>query len=208
MAIHSLQKRHSWPAYRSTHNAQNDTSLDQNPFAHFVSSPEDQSLSSDGDLDTAGISPARRSARRRHSLSPDLRRTRACLLRHGPSSSPTFKLKQWIERFELRFLHRSPQIIEICPRSPQRTESIRQPAYSTMLPQRMSLQSDTSQAVMVSPPVRGRREYRVGSKQRAGRRRPRAWSVPSGELWTVTEETDGELGLGIFEADGGPYKAA
>ena len=202
MAIHTIKKQRSWPSHDESPNVQRHGLIDQNPFAYFVSCPADQSnLCSDESLVTAGISPP---PRRSHSLSPDLRKTRAFLLRHGSSSSPTLKLKQWVENLECRYFHRSPRIIEIRPRDPHIGDSSPQPISSPTPVGAQPPLTDwkTPQSATVSPPLRGRKDLRAGSKQRDGRRRPRVWTPPSEDLFTVAEEGEGEgMGLGIISMD-------
>ena len=223
MAIRGLKKRRSWPTYDRTRNVPVGRSFDQNPFAHYISTPENNDQSSDESNVSAGITSTRPSARRCHSLSPDLRKTRAFLLRHGPASSPTFKLKRWIERIEGRYFHRSPRFVETSTPSPRVTQNspdspqvidielgspriieiAPKPLGSGIALQQMPTLPDMPQVVTVSPPSTGRRNNRVRPRQRPGWRRPRSWSAPGAGLWTVTEEAEGEeIGLGIFAGEG------
>lgn len=177
-----LRKCHSWPPLRSKLRANSfDESLDDDPFSHFVSDPSETSEVFLGGL-TAGIDDTLRS----RSYSP---RYRAILLSPVITSSPTSKLKRWIEKMELRCFHRSPHS------SPPVTQ---RPMPSPELPQPSRIPSTNS------PPIRGRRDARRGSMRRVtpnGRskpRRPRAWRAPSAEIWPVVEDNEDEsVGLGI-----------
>ncbi|KAL9104616.1 MAG: hypothetical protein Q9163_000481 [Psora crenata] len=56
MAIHNLKKRSSWPTQDEAQKVRMGRSIDQDPFAHFVSSPEEfYPLTSDGGLMAADI---------------------------------------------------------------------------------------------------------------------------------------------------------
>lgn len=181
--MHPLRKRHSWPPLRKPRSFFAEDNIDQDPFAYFISSSEDRDAFVDNDL-TAGIDRKRRA----HSLSPNLHKTRTLSLAVAAASSPTMKLKKWIQRMELRCFHRSPPIMQRPMPSPDT------PTLSQM-PQ------------TVSPPARGRRDFRVGSSRNhnghGGRRSARPQRVsraPSGDIWTIAEEGDSkdELGLGII----------
>ena len=195
MASHPLRSCHSWPSQNSLATASNPQRIDHDPFSHFVSLPMDRDLSL-----PPGTCPSRPTILRSHSLSPDLQKARRFLIQHGPASSPTFKLKRWIQRMEQRYRHRevdlSPEIIEISPRRLHQVEGLVSPDQGEA-PDSPSEVGEISQPI--SPPLRGRKEVRSGSRRRAGGRRPRAWRAPSGDLWTVNEEGEvGDAGLGIF----------
>ena len=178
----SLKKRHSWPPFHQQAGTSSfQVSMDDDPFRYFVS---DQSESSEIILGgmTAGIDDTPRS----RSYSP---RHRATLMSTTFPSSPTSVLKKWLEKMELRCFRKSPRG---SPATIQRPMPSPEPFRPSRIP------------LTTSPPIRGRRDYRVGSTNRVtphGRskpRRPRAWRAPSAELWPVSEEKEGEgVGLGI-----------
>lgn len=178
----SLRKRHSWPPLHKRPHASNfQESVDENPFSYFISDPFEN-----GDAWLTGITAGIDNAPRSRSYSP---RHRTTLMSTVVPSSPTKKLKKWIEKMELRCFHRSPR------RSP--------PIMQRPLPS-PELFTPSKTPLTISPPVRGRRNFRVGSTHRItpnGRskpRRTRAWKAPSAEIWPVAEETEGEsVGLGI-----------
>ena len=165
-----LRKRHSWPPLRVSRATFVKESIDSDPFAYFISPASDRDIYFN-DL-SAGIDTRKRS----RSFSP-----KSSIDDHMLSStSPTAKLKKWIERMELRCFRRSPRISERPMPSP---EPLKSPETPTS----------------VSPLVRGRSDVRSGSSLRVNRpqqRRPRAWREPSEKIWSVAEEGD-EVGLGI-----------
>ena len=102
---------------------------------------------------------------------------------------------------EQRYYHRdfdvSPEIIEITPRKFRQVDDFASEEDDTS----ESLSEGVVKSRPVSPPLRGRKVFRIGSGRRSGRRRPRAWRAPSEDLWTVVEEREGdEMGLGILNA--------
>lgn len=176
----SLRKRHSWPPLRKPRAFYFDKSMDEDPFAYFISPAGDRDVFFNSHL-AADISPKRKS----RSLSPAHHSDLTILNAATAASSPTAKLKRWIEKMELRCFHRSPAMSERLMPSPD--------------PPRAPEIMQTS-----SPPVRGRRNIRVGSRQRVGNngrskpRRPRVWREPSKDIWPVSEEGEEEFGLGIM----------
>ncbi len=174
--MRSLRKRHSWPPLRRSRAIYVNERIDDDPFAYFISPAEDRDIFTESYL-TAGIANRQRS----RSLSPIPIRRKP----HAKSSaakSPTLRLKQWIERMERYYFHRSPpspqpQIPIIEVREPKQWET-------------------------VSPPIRGRRDFRSSSHDRISQtvrtppRKPRVWREPSEDIWTVFEEGE-EVGLGI-----------
>ena len=174
----ALRKRHSWPPLRKPRSFYFDESMDQDPFAYFISPAEDRDVFINNHL-TAGIKPKRRC----RSHSPAHKRLTATLSAAVAASSPTAKLKEWIERMEVRCFHRSPSIPERplpSPDPPQAPETFQN----------------------LSPPLRGRRNIRSSSTNRVRRysnshsRRPRVWKEPGKDIWPVEEEGD-DVGLGI-----------
>lgn len=178
----SLKKRHSWPPlHKQARTSYFEESMDEDPYRYFVS---DQSENSEifSSVMSAGIDDTPRS----RSYSP---RHRATLMSAVIPSSPTSVLKKWLEKMELRCFRKSPRG---SPPTIQRPMPSPEPFRPSSIP------------LTTSPPVRGRRDFRVGSITRVtphGRskpRRPRAWRAPSAELWPVAEEQEGEsVGLGI-----------
>ncbi len=178
--MRTLKKRHSWPPLRISRASYFKECVDSDPFAYFISPASDRDVFIKGDL-SAGIDPGKRSK----SLSPNLCNSRTVLSAvTSPSSSPTAKLKRWIERMELRCFQWSPRASERPMPSPD----------PPMLPETV---------VPRSPPARGRRDVRSGSSlrvnqyQRSKPRRPRVWKEPSEGIWSVAEEGE-EIGLGIL----------
>lgn len=176
--MRTLRKRHSWPPLRQPRASYFKESIDSDPFAYFISPAEDKDIFINSHL-TAGITDGRRS----RSLSPARHNVRTVLSEVTAASSPTAKLKRWIERMELRCFRWSPRISERpmpSPDPPRPSETV----------------------APVSPPVRGRRDARTSSRnrvspnQRSKLRRPRVWREPSKDIWPVAEEGE-EIGLGI-----------
>ncbi|KAL8745889.1 MAG: hypothetical protein Q9190_002035 [Brigantiaea leucoxantha] len=179
----TLRHRHSWPPLRKPKPVEKYNPIDENPFAHFVSSLDDQSSYSESDL-TAGIDDERRS----RSMPPFHRNSQD----NGPAasykSSKTARLLQWIEKMEKQYLHRSPSPPKISP------SKISPPLSANPIAQ-------------ISPPLRGRLlqptfNSRVRTNLRTPPRRPRAWREPSGNIWPVAEEPEetgdtDDVGLGI-----------
>ena len=178
----SLKKRHSWPPlHRKPHLSHFQETVDDDPFSHFVSNPSENS-----DIFLSGMTAGIDDTPRSRSYSP---RHRATLMSTVSPSSPTNKLKKWLEKMELRCFQRSPRGSPPVIQRPM-------PSPEPFRPSRIPLTS--------SPPVRGRRDYRIGSSNRVSPhamskpRRPRAWRAPSAEIWPVAEEKEGEsVGLGI-----------
>ncbi len=176
----TLKKRHSWPPLRKPRAFYFDESIDQDPFAYFISPAEDRDVFVNSHL-AADIDPKRKS----RSLSPAHRSAFTILDVATATSSPTAKLKTWIERMELRCFHRTPDMSEKLMPSPDPPKPL-----ETVQPS--------------SPPVRGRRDFRTSSRQRVGNngrskpRRPRVWTEPSKDIWPVSEEGEEEMGLGIL----------
>ena len=178
----SLRKRHSWPPLHKKSRTSYFEAVDDDPFSHFVSDPSENS-----DLCLSGMTAGIDEKPRSRSYSP---RHRATLMSAVVRSSPTNRLRIWIEKMELRCFHRSPRGSPPVIQRPM-------PSPEPFAPSKIPLTS--------SPPVRGRRDVRVGSTHRVtahGRsrqRRPRAWRAPSAEIWPVAEEKEGEnVGLGIL----------
>ena len=189
----SLKNRHSWPQLPRVHRANAEKPIDSDPFAYFVSPAEDPMLYFEGGF-TAGIST--RTKARSRSLPPiGSRKPRVEISISFTSRSPTARLKRWIERLEKQYLHRS-----------YRHADKPDPIIKVIRPRPKSAVPRTEPVIIpISPPVRGRREARTGSRQRRnghnGRtppRRPRVWREPSAGIWSVAEEDEeGMYGLGI-----------
>ena len=178
-----LRKRHSWPPlHKKPRTSYFEQAIDDDPFSYFVSDP-----SENNDVYLNGMRAGIDDTPRSRSYSP---RHRATLMSAVVHSSPTNRLKKWIEKMELRCFHRSPRKSPPVIQRPM-------PSPEPFAPSKIPLTS--------SPPVRGRRDIRVGSAHRVAangrskQRRPRAWRAPSAEIWPVIEEKEGEsIGLGIL----------
>ena len=177
--MRTLQKRHSWPPLRKPRAFYFNEAIDQDPFAYFISPADDRDVFVNNHL-TADIDRKKRP----RSLSPFRRNSFTLFSAAAAATSPTAKLKKWIERMELRCFRRSPSSIEQLMPSPDPSEL-------------------AEIAQIVSPPLRGRRNVRISSSNRvtpsnrSKPRRPRAWREPSKDIWPVAEEGE-EIGLGIL----------
>ena len=171
-----LRKRHSWPPLRKPRSFYLDEAIDEDPFAYFISPANERDVFINSHL-TADIERKKRP----RSLSP-FRRSSVTLVK--AAASPTAKLKNWIERMEMRCFHRRPSSIQELRPSPD-------------------LHELSDLAWTVSPPLRGRRDIRISSSNRvtpytrSRPRRPRVWREPSKDIWPVAEEGE-EIGLGIM----------
>lgn len=176
--MRALRKRHSWPPLRLSRATYFKESIDSDPFAYFISPASERDVYIN-DL-SAGINPGKRS----RSLSPKSHKEDTVLSTLTTASSPTAKLKRWIERMELMCFRRSPRISE-------------RPMPSPDPPRVLEI------AVPLSPPIRGRRDVRSGSIHRVNPnrqskpRRPRVWREPGENIWSVAEEGE-DVGLGIL----------
>ena len=177
--MRTLHKRHSWPPLRKPRAFYFDEAVNQDPFAYFISPADERDVFVNSHL-AADIDKKKRP----RSLSPYRRNSFTLLSAAAAATSPTAKLKRWIERMELRCFRRSPSSIEQLVPSPTSPE----------LPEI---------ARTVSPPLRGRRNVRISSSSRVTSntrsrpRRPRVWREPSKDIWPVAEEGE-EVGLGII----------
>ena len=177
--MRTLRKRHSWPPLRKPRAFYLDEAIDQDPFAYFISPADERDVFVNNHL-AADIDKKKRP----RSLSPFRRNSFTLLSVAAAASSPTAKLKKWIERMELRYFRRSPNSIDQLMPSPDQLEVPK-------IEQR------------VSPPLRGRRDARISSSNRvtpstrSRPRRPRVWREPSKDIWPVAEEGE-EIGLGII----------
>ena len=187
----SLKNRHSWPQLPKLHRTHTEKPIDSDPFAYFVSPAEDPMLYFDGAF-TAGIGTEARS----RSLPPiSSRKPRIEISISFTSKSPTARLKRWIERLEKQYLHRGYRYAD----EPDPIIKVIRPRPKPSVP------STEPVIIPISPPARGRRDARTGSRQRrngnSGRtppRRSRVWREPSAGLWPVAEEgEEGMSGLGI-----------
>lgn len=177
--MRALRKRHSWPPYRKPRAFYFNEAVDQDPFAYFISPADERDVFVNSHL-AADIDKKKRP----RSLSPFRRNSFTLLAAAAAATTPTAKLKRWIERIELRYFGRSPSSTEQLVPSPETAE----------LPRTTRV---------VSPPLRGRRNVRISSNHRVNPntrsrpRRPRVWREPSKDIWPVAEEGE-EIGLGIF----------
>ena len=177
--MRTLRKRHSWPPLRKHRASYFDEAVNEDPFAYFISPADERDVFINSHL-AADIDKKKRP----RSLSPFRRKSFTLLSAATAATSPTAKLKRWIERMELLCFRPSPSSIEQLVPSPD-------PPHLPEIPQR------------VSPPLRGRRDVRISSNNRvtpstrSRPRRPRAWREPSKDIWPVAEEGE-EIGLGII----------
>ncbi len=177
--MRTLRKRHSWPPLRKPRAFYFDETIDQDPFAYFISPADERDVFVNSHL-TADIDEKKRP----RSLSPFRRNSFTTLSAATAAASPTAKLKRWIERMELRCFQRSPNSIQQLMPSPD-TPKLPEIAWT------------------VSPPLRGRRNVRISSSNRvtpstrSRPRRPRVWREPSKDIWPVAEERE-DIGLGIL----------
>ncbi|CAF9923360.1 hypothetical protein IMSHALPRED_005906 [Imshaugia aleurites] len=177
--MRTLRKRHSWPPLRKPRAFYLDEAIDQDPFAYFISPADERDVFVNSHLG-ADIEKKKRP----RSLSPFRRNSFTLLSAATAATSPTAKLKRWIERMELQCFRRSPSSIEQLVPSPD--------------PPKLPEIAQT-----VSPPLRGRRNVRISSSNRvtpytrSRPRRPRVWREPSKDIWSVAEEGE-EIGLGIL----------
>ena len=177
--MRTLRKRHSWPPLRKPRAFYFDEAVDQDPFAYFISPADERDVFVNSHL-AADIDERKRP----RSLSPFRRNSFKNLSVGAAVTSPTAKLKRWIERMELRCFWRRPSSMEQPMPSPDPPELL-----------------NTTRTV--SHPLRGRRDVRISSSNRVTPntrsmpRRPRVWREPSKDIWSVAEEREG-IGLGIL----------
>lgn len=176
--MHTLRKRHSWPPLRMSRTSYLKESIDQDPFAYFVSPASDRDVYFNDTL-SAGIDTRRRSK----SHSPPSHSDHFVRFSAIRASSPTAKLKKWIERMELRCFHRSANTVERPGSSPDLLRPLETPSpISSIIGGKEGARSSSS--LCLSPNGRSRP------------RRPRSWREPSQGIWPVAEEAE-EIGLGI-----------
>ena len=170
--MRSLRSRHSWPPPCEPRSFPVEGTIDDDPFAYFISPTEDRGVFFEADL-AAGIQDNRWKSR---SLSP-VYPCRSRKLRKAWShlaDSPTSTFKKWIDRMEKQYFHRGPT-----------GHAIPLPGPSELRP-----------PLPASPPLRGRSTYRTGAAPRATHivrspaRRPRSWREPSIDIWPVLEEQE------------------
>ncbi|CAF9942935.1 MAG: hypothetical protein ALECFALPRED_010267 [Alectoria fallacina] len=177
--MRTLRKRHSWPPLRKPRALYFDEAVDQDPFAYFISPADERHVFVNSHL-AADIDKKKRP----RSLSPIRRNSFTLLSASTTTTSPTAKLKRWIERMELRCFRRSPSSFDNPRPSPDPPEV-----------------PETAQTN--SPQLRGRGDVRISSSNRvtpnarSRPRRPRVWREPSKDIWSVAEEGE-EVGLGII----------
>lgn len=176
---HRHKRSHSWPPFR-LHHVQPNKNIDENPFAFFVSAPEDAEAVPQ-DSFAAGIEETPRA----RSLSPFLTRRRPTEpdLAALTAESNIAKLKKWILKMERRYFnHKLPNHLGVPENSPA------SPLHHSP----------------GSPQLRGRGNTRGSPRALASRTRgtrshsakPRAWREPAEYMWPVPEEQE-EVGLGI-----------
>lgn len=174
--MHSLRKRHSWPPLRVTKSSKASPSIDQDPFAYFVSPVLDDERATQIHP-TAGIATRRRS-RSLPSFHPKPRYSQSATDR---AKRRVAKLKKWIERMQIAYLHHnSPDPVTI-PAPPPPTSP---KTLDELLPMKRGRD------------IKATATSRVRVKTRTPPRKPHAWREPSENLWPVTEEAE-EIGLGI-----------
>ncbi|KAI9769034.1 MAG: hypothetical protein M1839_003831 [Geoglossum umbratile] len=179
MAPFTIHSRHSWPpGNRSV--PFDDPSLDENPFAFYLSPPEDDEI--DAGITTPPRSRSRSpfSLTRRRSIifhddneySSDEDEDTISTVRMA-SNSPSAVLRRWANVFEKSYPHLSLKVLH------------------------------GSKASEPDDEQRGRRAPAaipvVASGSSAQRRRSRSWQPPAVELFTVAEEGDEGCDSGLEE---------
>ena len=174
------KRSHSWPPFR-LHHAQPKKTIDENPFAFFVSAPEDGEAVPEDSL-AAGIEETPRA----RSLSPFLTRRKPIEpdLAALTAESHIAKLRKWIVKMERRYMnHKLPNHLSVPENSP----------------------ASPLQQSPGSPQLRGRGNTRGSPRTLASRTRgtrshsakPRVWREPAEYMWSVPEEQEEVVGLGI-----------
>ena len=170
------RRHHSWPPLH-VHVFKQHKEIDENPFAFFVSPPEDSEREIADDL-SAGIEDGRRP----RSLSPlHIKERPVSSLRPIPLS-PRAVLMRWIEKMEKRYVHK------------RRASDEELPSPSPPIP----AQSPTAPTAPLSPQPRGRatRQHSPNSssprQMRSHSGRPRIWRSPPSGIWTLAEEKEQE----------------
>lgn len=176
--MHSLQKRHSWPPLHATMSSRASPSINQDPFAHFISPVVDEESNLQVDL-TAGITNRRRS----RSLPPFIPSPKPSQPAIDKAKRRIAKLKKWIERMQMSYFHHS------CPNNMTTSPPPAQPKTLEEL-----LPTERGRDVRLKATSRRRADARTPP------RKPRAWIPPSDKIWPVTEETE-DVGLGISGED-------
>ena len=178
-AARNHRRRHSWPPLH-IHVFKHHKEIDENPFAFFISPPEDSGGGIADDL-SAGIEVGRRP----RSLSPlHVKEKPVSNLRSTPLS-PRAVLVRWIEKMEKRYVHK------------RRASDEEPPKPTSLVPTR-------SPPAPPSPQMRGRAVQQHSPNSSSGRQirshsgRPRIWRSPPSGIWTLEEEKEQEEhGLGI-----------
>jgi len=171
------RRHHSWPPFQ-LHSFTHNTTIDENPFAFFLSASDDLDDFSDEHI-RADIDQRPRS----RSLSPFVfRKAKDNRTFEISSTTAISKLKRWIEKMERRYFHRRHVLL---PQPEFKVSPTKAPQNSPS-----------------SPQMRGRMNARTRPNSRANRAmrshsgRPRIWREPDEDIWTVMEEQE-EIGLGI-----------
>lgn len=169
-----LQKRHSWPSLRVTKSTKASPSIDQDPFAYFVSPVFDGEDALQGHL-TAGITTRRRS----QSLPSFHPKPIYSHTATDKAKRRVAKLKKWIERMQMAYhhYHHTDPVVNAPPPTPPKT-------LDDLLPTQRGRD------------IQSTATSRVRANVRTPPRKPRVWRQPSNNLWPVAEETE-EIGLGI-----------
>lgn len=172
--MRSIQKRHSWPPPRVTKSSSASSSIDQDPFAYFVSPNLDDESALQAHL-TAGITNRRRS----RSLPSFHPKPKHSLPATGRAKRRVARLKTWIDRMQMVYFHQSSseQVIPTPPPvPPEALEEL------TLMERGRNTESSATS--------------RIRASTRTPPRKPRAWRQPSDNIWPVFEETE-DIGLGI-----------
>ncbi|KAI9861735.1 MAG: hypothetical protein M1813_005084 [Trichoglossum hirsutum] len=170
----TIHSRHSWPP--GNHSAPlNDTSIDENPFAFYLSPAED------GEIDAGiAITPPRSRSRSPFSIY----RRRSSTFHHGDDldnedtistvrmagKSPTAVFRRWANFVEKTYPHLS---LKSLYGGHSGNNNIK----------------EATVAIVDADEWRGRGLLATASMKDA-RRRSRSWQPPAGDLWTVEEEGD------------------
>lgn len=167
------RRRHSWPPVRLSKKRPVQKSIDENPFAFFISPPEEpQSYlfdHVDADIEPVPLPPVRNPKVR--SRKP-LRRWR----QRAQAQKAVTKLKYWIRQMERLYRNESlPDIVEIVP-------------PPTLLSEHMGIPE------ALRGPFRDESEPTVPIQRRlrSHSARPRSWIEPQADIWTVFEENEDE----------------
>lgn len=173
--MRSLRERHSWPPLEVNKSPRAPPSINQDPFAHFLSPVLDDESNLQIHL-AAGITNRRRS----RSLPSFRPKTKPGQPATDKAKRRIAKLKKWIERMQVAYFHHS---------SPDNIPTISPPPVQPITLEEL-LPTERGRVVLFTATSRKRANTRTPP------RKPRAWRQPSDNIWPVTEEAE-DVGLGI-----------